>query len=524
MSSNTLRPLWTNFSYKHHQLSGIEWMLNRESLHEFAGGLLCDEMGLGKTMEILGTVVNSDIQDTLLICPKAVITQWTTASRKAGLNVFHVESDSWVAHGHTNDNAKSIFITNYEKMDKRPSLFARTWPRAVFDEAHRVSNRNGTKWKVVDEMKREITWLVTATPVVNDLKDIRNLLMLVGYQKEKLTSYNYLKEVIAEACLHRSMDEMRHILHELPNAPVIKTEHLDFMTEEEAAFYRGIQGKIMRRFKQLAKDQITEMFVLIMRLRQLSLHPQVYISARKREVGGYMRQDWDEPSTKFIALREKLEAQAAPTRYIVFCQFHDEMDMLQAYLEDSPAVSRVQQYHGGLTEAMKQETIESTFEDLDDGHDILLVQLHSGGVGLNLQHFTKVVFMSPWWTAALMDQAVGRAVRMGQKETVEVTHFVLKEEETMNIDRRMLDKADTKRDILKGILLHAHRGGVEPPALPSETDAVPILMTEAEAQQREQEQTNILTSSTMPSQTDDDGFQRIPSCDDDPLPLASANA
>jgi SNF2 family DNA or RNA helicase len=66
--------------------------------------------------------------------------------------------------------------------------------------------------------------------------------------------------------------------------------------------------------------------------------------------------------------------------------------------------------------------------------------------------------MSPWWTAALMDQAVGRAVRMGQKEIVEVTLLILKEEETMNIDEKMLEKADEKRGILQKVFQHASRG------------------------------------------------------------------
>jgi SNF2 family DNA or RNA helicase len=66
--------------------------------------------------------------------------------------------------------------------------------------------------------------------------------------------------------------------------------------------------------------------------------------------------------------------------------------------------------------------------------------------------------MSPWWTAALMDQAIGRAVRIGQKETVEVFMFVLKEEETMNIDETMLEKAESKRGMLEKAFIHASRG------------------------------------------------------------------
>jgi hypothetical protein len=153
-----------------------------------------------------------------------------------------------------------------------------------------------------------------------------------------------------------------------------------------------------------------------------------------------------------------LVKRSVPAKWIVFCQFHDEMEILQGYLESSPAVYKVSQYHGGLNDSQKDEVIKNTKGPIEEAHEILLLQLQSGGVGLNLQHFTKVIFMSPWWTSALMDQAVGRAVRMGQKETVEVTLLILKEEETMNIDEKMLDKADEKRGMLEQVFLHASRG------------------------------------------------------------------
>jgi SNF2 family DNA or RNA helicase len=102
--------------------------------------------------------------------------------------------------------------------------------------------------------------------------------------------------------------------------------------------------------------------------------------------------------------------------------------------------------------------IESTKAPVGEGHDVLLLQLQSGGVGLNLQHFSKIIFMSPWWTAALMDQAIGRAVRIGQREEVEVTMLLLKEESSLNIDSAMIEKAETKRDLLTNIFRHANKG------------------------------------------------------------------
>ena len=456
-------PLWVDFQYKSHQISGIDWMLNRETQAE-SGGLLCDEMGLGKTMEVLGVMKNSNKKKTLLLGPKAVISQWIIAASKSDFNVMEVVDGGWKLAGRPKLQSNWLYITNYDKVPSNPMLFNKAWDRIVLDEAHRIRNANSVLFKAVAEMERKTLWAVTATPIVNSVKDMNNLFSLVGFKKARLNDPIDRLNVVAEACLHRSMEEMRATLKELPAAPIITKEALDFATEEEGNFYRSIQGKIAARWKHIEHDNTKEAFVLLMRLRQLSLHPQVYIGAMKKKsiLGGYQRPDWDEPSTKFVMLKQKIEEAPLPTKWIVFCQFHDEMEILQAYLESSPAVYKVSQYHGGLTDSQKDEVIEGSKQPLptegEAVHEILLLQLQSGGVGLNLQHFTKVIFMSPWWTSALMDQAVGRAVRIGQKETVEVTLLVLKEEETMNIDEKMLDKADEKRGMLQQVFLHASRG------------------------------------------------------------------
>ena len=456
-------PLWEGFEYKVHQVPAIEWMLQREAA-ENSGGLLCDEMGLGKTIEILGTIKNSKKLQTLLLCPKAVITQWRVAAEKSKITVLEVVDDVWTQTTRFCPGAPILYITNYEKLG-RTSLFKQTFSRVVMDEAHRVRNRGGVAWKAINAINRKTTWCVTATPVVNDLKDIRNLLGLVGFDMSVLTNYKYLCETVSKVCLYRSMDEMRDLLPDLPAPPSIKKEILDFETKEEAEFYRGIQGVIVRSWKSLEKDNIMSskgaMFMLIMRLRQLSLHPQVYINARKRAWAGYDRDDWEAPSTKFTMLKKKLEEHSEPARWIVFCQFHDEMEILSSYLTSSPAIEMVQEYHGNMTDREKDDVLEATHTPLTKKHQVLLLQLQSGGVGLNLQHFSKVIFMSPWWTAALMDQAIGRAVRIGQKDKVEVSLLILKEEESMNIDETMLSKVEEKRSILHGIFLHANKGEIE---------------------------------------------------------------
>jgi SNF2 family DNA or RNA helicase len=466
--------LWTDFSYKSHQITGVEWMLQRESA-EHPGGLLCDEMGLGKTIEVLGCIVNNSVRNTLLLCPKAVISQWVDAAIRSSLNVCLYRKGKkagiWNPPEDYFPDRPFLFITNYEKLlsKKNEQMFRlRSWNRLVMDEAHR--SKSSSIRKQLLTIQRDITWCVTATPIINQLKDIKTLFQYVGYEPKEIQTKKNLQAAVREACLYRSMAEMRAVLPELPAAPNVRKEELAFETPEEEEFYRGIQGMTVRAWKATKHENGVSRLALLMRLRQISVHPQVYIQSLKMKYTGmYKRDDWTTPSTKFNFIRGKIESAAKPAKWIIFCQFHEEISLLRTFLSSSLAVRNIYEYHGKMTMEEKDDIIKETFTPLnpEDGRsDILLLQLQSGGVGLNLQHFSKIIFVSPWWTNALMEQAIGRAVRIGQKEEVDVTVLSFKgegwEEECLNIDERMLERGFEKRAMMEELFEVACRGGLMP--------------------------------------------------------------
>jgi SNF2 family DNA or RNA helicase len=329
------------------------------------------------------------------------------------------------------------------------------WDRLVLDEAHRVGNHKTQCFHSVNKIQALSKWLLTATPITNKIENALTLFHILGKPiKEK--TLEGIKALAANTVLCRKMEDLRDKISSLPESPDSVKHSLDFDTEEEAEFYRGIQGVIQRRWKMLERESggHGERFRLIMRLRQISIHPQVYIAARKRAWRNFERDDFLEPSTKFNKLQALIEAECHENhRWLVFCHFHDEMELIEDHLSESPVVRNVGIYSGALSQNEREEVIAKSKEPLfGKQQEVLLVQLMSGGVGLNLQHFDRVVFMGPWWTAAIMDQAIGRAVRIGQMKKVIVHHLILKEEETMNIDRTMLEKAESKRHLCQDFL------------------------------------------------------------------------
>lgn len=402
--------------------------------------------------------VAGSLKNTLFFGPLPVLEQWRSTAARAGLNCWVPSKDGrWIPSllqgGKIRLHAPNLFLVNYESGAKKPQLFeGRTWDRIVCDEAHRLANK-GVGWHLVNGIPCAKHWFLTATPIVNRKSDLEALFEIIGTPYSENTAANYI--------MARTMEQLRPTMPHLPKPAIERTYTLDFETEDEAEFYRGIQGQVVRRWKAQLADgggNALDRLRLIMRLRQISLHPQIYIESRRNELGAlYNRPDWIDPSTKFEGIRGLIEHDTVPKKWIIFCHFHKEMELLSEFLSYSDSIGRTWLYSGKLTAEKRTAVLAETELPLEGGkHEVLLIQLQSGGTGLNLQHFQNIVFSGPWWTAALMQQAIGRAVRIGQKSQVTVFHMVLREEGGLNIDRLMKTKAEKKGKMCAEVLAQAN--------------------------------------------------------------------
>lgn len=456
MSHDTLIPLWPGMEYHSHQVVGIKWMLAHEidgttvetahGREHIYGGIQCDDMGLGKTIQTAAVMQNNPLPRTLLVAPLAMLDTWAGVLERAGFTVMRAAAGS-VWAGKVIRSRPSVFIAGYERLVASPSLARAGFDRIILDEAHKIRNPDSEAARTMRKISAPIRWALTGTPIVNKRQDIVSLMAFIGVPCGALYRWkDDYEDLLPELMIHRSMEEMRPVLDAAPPVPVMNEITLDFATEEEAEFYRGIQGTLESKLAAFKHDLLTpqQRFLLLLRLRQISVHPQVYISAKRRENRAYRREDWTGVPTKVAALKGLVdEGVEAGHRYLVFCQFVEEMSLIGAELRTGGHA--VACYHGGMSQKERSAALGA-------GADVLLMQIQAGGVGLNLQEYDRCVFMSPWWTAALMDQAIARTVRMGQKAEVHVIHLRLAEEASLNIDALIAEKAEQKREILEDIL------------------------------------------------------------------------
>jgi len=452
-SGRKFAPLWKGLTYFPHQLAGISKMLELEQvgtdykeLNEdnpagtVYGGFQCDDMGLGKTIQTLAVIRHNRKRKTLIICPVALIDNWTENALKAGFCVFvkNTYEDGWVLCDSCDiDAGPEIYVTNYETILSRYSSMNEGFDRLVLDEAHAIRSYKSKKTELILKLAEEIKikWAVTGTPIVNTYKDAVTLFAFLGVPTLPSMTWfpHYYEPLINEMVIHRSMEEMRAILPSCPPKPIIEKCILPFKSAREEAFYRELQGlKSDYEFAYKAHDYDSVLTTLL-RLKQSSVTPQL------------VDKTWTKSSTKMDALKAQIDSEP-DHKFIVFCSFIQEMEILSEFLDTTCEL-----YHGGLSLKERREVLARAKEE---DCQVLFIQLQCGGCGLNLQEFTRVVFMSPWWTSALMEQAMARAVRMGQKETVKVYHYLLKEEETTNIDMMANAAAELKRGMLVKFFNH----------------------------------------------------------------------
>jgi SNF2 family DNA or RNA helicase len=480
-----------------HQVAAVQWMIGREKDAAYSGGFLCDEMGLGKTVSILGLFANKPVRRTLILGPLSVLRQWRRALVEADMAAYELEKGEWRFKGGAPFRGR-FYLTNYDKLLGSHEPFLEPFNRLVCDEAHILRNGQSRKVKKLAQVTAQHKWFLTGTPLVNRLTDFYTLLGLLNKHHGPHNETNALDKMEVLA-LHRTQEDLRtHLGSSLPPPPKVNIHRIEFTTEAEAKFYRGIQGRLQEELEGLlAQDHMNRalFLTLLLRLRQISSHPQTYIQGMRRLHGnGYHRQDWSGDSSKVTRLLDVMRAEKYPCGFVIMCHFKEEMEILRARLEsETELVEDVFTYSGDLSASQRADVIdecEASMKRLESiprsrelveaaaphlpqlpsdvyryvidpflgaKHTVLLAQIQCAGTGLNLQFMNRVVFLTPWWTAALMDQAIGRVVRLGQRKKTEIHHLCLAEEMeiSLNIDDYMNERVEAKRTLCQRLLAAA---------------------------------------------------------------------
>jgi len=407
-----------------YQRDGVRWMLGMEGQTSGPkGGFLCDEMGLGKTVQLISVILGNPRDRTLIIVPKSIITQW-----RDELNKFAPQVSVHVYDGpdRTIDEHTKVTIAPYTLLSDRKTettpLHRVLWDRVILDEAHEIRNNQSKTFKSVCKLKTDIKWLVTGTPVFNSMNDFVNLCTFLGVPKNFVQGRT--KEIKDIYILRRTKEDLAKINDRLTLPPCyFENVELDMFPEEKALYecvFLEAQGIIQEAFRHAQSLNSKNMVILecLLRARQCMIWPQMYLNgvAKQNET---KPEKWEGRSNKMETLFRLLKEH--PTeKSLIFCQFRGEMNYIQSQL-DCP-VFRID---GSVSRDERVRQIEG-FKRVEGGA-VFIIQIKSGGQGLNLQEATRVYITAPAWNPATELQAIGRSHRTGQTQAVHVKKLVYKE-------------------------------------------------------------------------------------------------
>lgn len=373
--------------------------------------LLGDEMGLGKTIQALAVMADSKSRGGthfLVVAPASVITNWQRETEK------HTLLKPTVIHGPQKVNAYrnwinngGVGITNYETMRALDLKSLPVIDVMVVDEAQNIKNPSSQR-SIATYTATEsanIVLFMSGTPLENRLEEMLVLLRKLRPDRENdlvRDAYYHNPEKfrrgIADIYLRRKQED---VLNELPP----KTE-----TDEWVAF--GMEQ--VEIYRHALQDAV------FMKLRQV----------------GWQGNDKD--NQKLIRTMELVdEAIENGQKVIIFSYFRNVLMTLQRVLGSKT----LEPITGGVSVTKRQEIVDTFSED--ESKSVLLAQVVAGGVGLNIQAASVVIFAEPQIKPSLEAQAIARAQRMGQTRPV----FVYRVLNERSVDERIVQLLETKQNV-----------------------------------------------------------------------------
>jgi SNF2 family DNA or RNA helicase len=422
-----------------YQREGVLWMLTMENQQSGPkGGFLCDEMGLGKTVQMVSTMLGNPKRRTLVVVPKSIITQWVNEIKKFA---------PLLSVGVFDGPKRSISdILDYDVVIAPYSILSTTeetpihmyvWDRVILDEAHEIRNKSSKLFKSVCRIKTDIKWIVTGTPVFNSMNDFVSLCAFLGIEKSLVQGMtSKIKDIYI---LRRTKDDLAKINERL-RLPQCHFENIELeMFPDERQLYEFVfkdaQDTIKDAFKNAISLNSKNMVILecLLRARQCMIWPQMYLDgiAKKNQT---QPEEWIGRSNKMETLFNMIQGHP-DEKTLIFCQFVGEMDYIQKNLDEMGYITY--RIDGSVPKDERDRQVTSFKKS--PGGSVFIIQIKSGGQGLNLQEATRVYITGPSWNPATELQAVGRSHRTGQTKQVYVKKLIYKETDTfVSVEEEMM--------------------------------------------------------------------------------------
>jgi SNF2 family DNA or RNA helicase len=313
-----------------------------------------------------------------------------------------------------------------------------------------VSHHKTTVFSGLISLQFNICWLVTGTPIQNNVKEIYNLFCLLGVAVPSPRKGEDTDCYLGSLPIEKYVFQGTKAGVGLIIAPLSEhTETLQWANEEEREFAAHIhslvpmcnvpiQDELAQSIFDSEDPRSTRMKYLA-RARKICTYPPGVHTAPHDGQGDETDSEAEEddeaseaeasacetaagqlPAGKVDAVMKTIvERQLNGNGKIIFCHYYDEIDAFEKRLLSLGLT--VAKFDGRVPNGQRSKI-------LNEPVDILLAQIKMCREGLNLQvNYNEVYFPSPHWNPAVESQAIARCWRIGQTKPVYVFRYLMAE-------------------------------------------------------------------------------------------------
>lgn len=341
-----------------YQLMGVKYILH------YGNVLLGDEMGLGKTVQAIASMVslkNTGETHFMVICPASVLTNWCREIRKHSLlDVVKIHgNDKEIAFAEWEENG-GVGVTTYETAEYILPKEGFKMALLVVDEAHYIKNPNAKRSmnaKRISSFADRLLFM-TGTALENNVDEMVNLIEMLN------------PAVAAEVYGIRSL-----------------ARSTQFKNKVATVYYRRKREDVLTELPELIEnEQWCELGYYENKLYEETVLSKHFQQARRVS---WQVEDLND-SVKARRLAEIIEdAKEDGRKVIVFSFFLETIDKISRYLGEC-ALEPIT----GKVEAKRRQAIIDEFDKAEAG-SVLILQIQSGGTGLNIQSASVVVICEP---------------------------------------------------------------------------------------------------------------------------------
>lgn len=431
--------------YKYQQ-EGIDKMIDLKTCFQ------SDGMGLGKTCQSILCVDKAELYPCLIISPASLKINWEIEindwTNKRGMilndsikNTFPLLYQAGISH---------FFIVNYESLAKyfvidKPKRkdvklsditfnnYISFFKSIIVDESHKIKEPKAMQSKLTAGICRnkEYIYLLTGTPVLNNVLDLASQLCVLGRINEFGGYDGFMNKY--KDCTN---DDLVLLHKKLMNTCMIRREKkdvLDLPPKTRQIIYVDIDNRLeydlakndlksyLRQFKAKTDSEIN---------RSMRMEAMVKIGILKQISG----------IGKIKAVQEYIESLIEQGEKVVL--FGENIEVLNPFKKLPYAVCIV----GGMSVENKQNSI-NMFQN-NESTMLAVCSLKAAGVGVTLTSGRINIYIQQGWHSAIMEQAEDRQYRIGQTREVHCIYPIA----VNTIDKYIYDVIEKKRETSNTII------------------------------------------------------------------------